>query len=94
MLPGPRVFIAHQGAEARNETVRLASYLRQKSIGVIMATGDRSLKAQLRQANNLGVHHAVIIGDEELRNGTVSLRDMATAEQKTVKTSELPGFLK
>ena len=93
-LPGPRVFIAHQGAEARNETVRLASYLRQKGIGVIMATGDRSLKAQLRQANNLGVHHAVIIGDEELRTGTVSLRDMATAEQKTVKTSELPGLLR
>jgi len=93
-LPGPRVFIAHQGAEARNETVRLASHLRQKGIGVIMATGDRSLKAQLRQANNLGVPHAVIIGDEELRNGTASLRDMATAEQKTVKTSELPGLLR
>ncbi len=93
-LPGPRVFIAHQGAEARNETVRLAAYLRQKGVGVIMATGDRSLKAQLRQANNLGVPHTVIIGDEELRNGIASLRDMATAEQKTVKTTELPGLLK
>ncbi len=93
-LPGPRVFIAHQGEEARNEAVRLASYLRQKGVGVIMATGNRSLKAQLRQANNLGVAHTVIIGDEELRNGTASLRDMATAEQKTVKTTELPGLLK
>jgi len=93
-LPGPRVFIAHQGAEARNEAVRLASYLRQKDIGVIMATGDRSLKAQLRQANNLGVAYTVIIGDEELRNGTASLRDMASAEQKTVIPTELPGLLK
>ncbi len=93
-LPGPMVFIAHQGAEARNETVRLASRLRQGGIGVIMATGNRSLKAQLRQANNLGVHHAVIIGEDELKSGTASLRDMTTAEQKTVKMNELPEFLK
>ena len=93
-LPGPRVFIAHQGAEARNETVRLASYLRQKGIGVIMATGDRSLKAQLRQANNLGVHYSVIIGEEELKNGTASLRDMTTALQKTVRVTKLPELLK
>jgi histidyl-tRNA synthetase len=92
-LPGPRVFLAHQGAEARNETVKLASFLRLKGIGVILATGDRSLKAQLRQANNLGVSFAVIIGEEELRAGSTSLRDMATAEQKTVRASELPGLV-
>jgi len=93
-LPGPLVFIARQGEAARNETFRLASYLRQKGIGVIMATGDRSLKAQLRQANNLGVHYTVIIGEEELQNGTASLRDMTTAGQKTVRVTKLPELLK
>jgi len=93
-LPRPLVFIAHQGEEARNETVRLASRLRQAGIGVIMATGNRSLKAQLRQANNLGAQHAIIIGDEEIESGTVSLRDMTTSEQKTVKVSVLPELLK
>jgi len=93
-LPGPLVFIAHQGDKARNESVRLASRLRQAGIGVIMATGNRSLKAQLRQANNLGAQHAIIIGDEEVERETVSLRDMTTSAQKTVKMSVLPGLLK
>lgn len=93
-LPGPRVFIAHQGEKARNESVRLASLLRQEGTGIIMATGNRSLKAQLRQANNLGAHFAVIIGEEELKGGSASLRDMTTAEQKTVKMNELPGLLR
>jgi len=93
-LPKPLVFIAHQSEEARNETVRLASRLRQAGIGVIMATGDRSLKAQLRQANNLGAHYTVIIGEEELKSGTASLRDMTTSEQKTVRVSVLPELLK
>lgn len=93
-LTRPLVFIAHQGEKAGNEMVRLASRLRQEGIGVIMATGHRSLKAQLRQANNLGVHWAIIIGDDEVESGTATLRDMTTAEQKTVKMNALPELLK
>ena len=92
-LPRPKVFIAHQGEQAREETFRLASQLRQAGIGVIRATGDRSLKAQLRQANNLSVHFTVIIGEEELKNGTASLRDMTTAGQTTVRVTKLPELL-
>jgi len=93
-IPRPRVFIAHIGDEARNEAIKLASGLRQADIGIIVATGTKSLKAQLRQANNLGVRYAVIIGEEEVKKSTISLRDMTTAQQKTVTTSELPGLLK
>jgi histidyl-tRNA synthetase len=93
-LPHPGVFIAHRGEKARDEAVRLASYLRQAGTGVIMATGNRSLKAQLRQANNLLVHFTVIIGEEELKSGTVSLRDMTTAAQTKVRVTELPDLLR
>jgi histidyl-tRNA synthetase len=93
-LPGPLVFIAHLGEKAKDEAFRLTSRLRQAGTGVTMATGTRSLKAQLRQANNLKAHFAVIIGEEELKSGAVSLRNMATAEQKTVKLKELPEILK
>jgi len=47
----------------------------------------------LRQANSRGVRHAVIIGEQELKTGTVILRDMTTAEQKTVPLAELKGEL-
>ncbi len=92
-LPRPQVFIAHIGDDARDEAIKLASQLRQAGIGTMVATGNKSLKAQLRQANNLGVRHAVIIGEEEVRSSTVSLRDMTTARQKTVPPGELPGLL-
>jgi histidyl-tRNA synthetase len=92
-LPRPPVFIAYIGEEAKNEAVRLAASLRRGDIGVIQALGDKSLKAQLRQANNLGAGFAVIIGEEELANGTVIVRDMTSAEQKAIPISELPGEL-
>jgi histidyl-tRNA synthetase len=81
------------GNEARDKATKLASTLRRTGIGVIEAIGSKSLKAQLRQANSLGIHHTVIIGDEEVEAGTVILRDMTTAEQKTIPIDQLEGEL-
>jgi len=93
-LPQPQVFIAHVGDEARGEAIKLASNLRRAGIGVIEAAGSKSLKAQLRQANTLGARHAVIIGEQEIKSGTVILRDMTTAQQKTIPLNQLQGLLK
>ena len=49
----------------------------------------RSMKAQMRTANNDGYRYAVIIGDDEVRQGTVTLRDMDSGEQETIPRSEL-----
>ncbi|MFH1031384.1 MAG: histidine--tRNA ligase [Chloroflexota bacterium] len=93
-LPQPSVFIAHIGDEANKEAIKLASRLRQAGIGVLTTLGDKSLKAQLRQANNLNVHYTIIIGEEELKSGSVILRDMATAQQKTVSNGEIEKELR
>jgi len=83
-LPQPQVFIAYIGDEARNKAVELAASLRRTGIAVIEAIGNKSLKSQLRQANNLGARQTVIIGEQEVNTGTVVLRDMTTSQQKTV----------
>ena len=92
-LPQPQVFIAYTGEEVKDEAIKLAAALRRNGTGVIEAMGSKSLKAQLRQANNLGAHYAVIIGEQELKSGTVILRDMTTAQQKAVPPSQLKKLL-
>jgi len=92
-LPQPQVFIAYLGEEAKEGAIKIASTLRGAGIGVIEALGNKSLKAQMRQANSLGVAYAVIIGEEELKAGTVILRDMGSAEQKAIPVKELAGRL-
>ena len=93
-LPRPQVFIAYVGDDARDEAIKLAATLRKSGIGVIAAIGNRSLKAQLRQANTRGAHYTVIIGEQEIKTGTVVLRDMTTAQQKTIPSTELQGLLR
>lgn len=91
--PPLKVLIASMGDTAGEAAVRLASELRQAGIGAVAAGGGRSLKAQLRQANALGVTYTVIIGDDEVKAGTATLRHMADARQESVPLRDLPATI-
>jgi histidyl-tRNA synthetase len=91
---GPRVYVAHLGPEALKEALRLSARLRQAGIATTLAVDDRSLKAQLKQANALGFSHAVVIGEDELRTGTVLLRDMAKGDQAQLSPDDVIRKLK
>jgi len=90
-LPSLNVLIASMGEAAGIAAVRLAADLRQAGISAVATGGGRSLKAQLRQANALGVFYTVIIGDDEVKAGTATLRHMADARQETVPLRDLPA---
>jgi histidyl-tRNA synthetase len=89
----PIAFIAYLGEEAKSEAVKLASQLRDAELAVIIATGDKSLKSQLRQANSLGTTYTIIIGEEEVKLHSVVLRDMITNKQETLPVTELAKTL-
>jgi histidyl-tRNA synthetase len=93
-LPKPDIFIAYLEGEAKTEAIKLASELRKAGIAVIMATGDKSLRGQLRQANSLDIAYTLILGEQEVSKRNVMLRDMRSGEQKTVASTEIARFLK
>ena len=85
----PSVFIVHLGDDAKSAAVELASHLRSGGTGAILSLGERSMKAQLRQANNMGIEYAVIIGEDEVKNGTVILRNMKEGGQESIPLNEV-----
>lgn len=87
-LPEAKVYIAYLGEEAAKEAIRLGATLRRIGIAVAESTGNKSLKAQLRQANTLGCSVAVIVGEEEINKGTVLVRDMVKGEQCELSREE------
>jgi histidyl-tRNA synthetase len=89
-----QVYIAALGDEARKISLKTATTLRQQGISTILATGEKSLKAQLRQANTMNARYAAIIGEEEVKAGQVILRDMAEARQETLPLNGLVERLK
>jgi histidyl-tRNA synthetase len=92
-LPKPDAFIAYLEEEAKIEAIKIASELRKAGIAVIMATGDKSLRGQMRQANSLGIDYALILGKQEINKRNVMLRDMRSGEQKTIPLAEIASML-
>ncbi len=93
--PGkPGVFIAFFGEGTETKAMEYAARLRREGIGVITASPGRSLKAQLRQANALGAGHVLIIGEDELRDGLVMLKEMADGQQRRLAPGEVITYFK
>ena len=83
----PSVYVAPIGTAARDAAMRLAAQLRAHGVSAVLGVGDRSLRAHLRSANALGARYAAILGETEMAEGTVTLRDMGTGEQREVAWS-------
>jgi histidyl-tRNA synthetase len=73
----PEFVIAPLGAGAEIAAARLAHRLRRAGVRVEVEPGERSLKSQMRHAGKLGARYVVLLGEDELASGRVTVRDMA-----------------
>ena len=49
----------------------------------MLSAGPRALRGQMRQANALNIPYALILGDDEIKDGLVVVRDMTSSTQET-----------
>jgi histidyl-tRNA synthetase len=49
-----------------------------------MDFGEKSLKSQMKRADRLGAKHVLIVGDNEIKQGAVILRNMTTKKQVSI----------
>ena len=89
----PAVYIAFIGPQAKSPAIALASRLRGSGVPALVSFGDRSLKAQLKQADALGIAYAAIIGEDEVKQSQVLLRNMKGGEQESVSWDTLAECL-
>jgi histidyl-tRNA synthetase len=72
----PMAYLAVADAGGQGLALRLARDLRRQGFETVVGSAERSLRAQMRQANALEARNALIIGRQELASGSVTLRDL------------------
>ncbi len=82
--PAPDLFLACLGDGARKKALKLFEELRRHGIRVAESFTREGLKAQLEIANRLGVKFALVMGQKELTDGTIIVRDMENGIQEIV----------
>jgi histidyl-tRNA synthetase len=82
--PKRDIFVAQLGESAKRKAMKLYETLRAEGIKVAECFAKDGLKNQLEVANKLGVRYALILGQKELSEGTILLRDMDAGAQETI----------
>ena len=80
----PDLFIVAMGEKATLKAVEIAKDMRDEGFSVAYDLNGRSLRAQMKYADKLGAKFNVVIGDNEVENKVVSLKDMATGESSEI----------
>lgn len=88
------VYLVTLGEQAKKEGRKILARLRQAAIACDTDYAGKSLKGAMRAAGDLGCQYVLILGDDELNKGVITLRDMGSGEQKEIKQDDLIRTLK
>lgn len=89
-----RVYVASLGEPARLAAFRLIEQLLDGGVAAVGAVDRDGIGSQLARADKLGVTHAIIIGQKEVREETVILRDMASGAQEVLPAAGIVAELR
>ena len=93
-LPQRHLYIGSMGKAGSVKAQGITLALRKQGFLADCDTIGRSVKAQMKYANKLGVRFTLVLGDDELAKGQGLLKNMETGETRAVALDELANALK
>ncbi|MBI4449678.1 histidine--tRNA ligase [Candidatus Uhrbacteria bacterium] len=80
----PTVYLAQLGDQAKRKAMKLFEQLRREGLTIAANFAKDSLKGQLEHANRLGVRLTLILGQKEVIDGTMIIREMSSGIQEII----------
>ncbi|HEV7299447.1 MAG TPA: histidine--tRNA ligase [Tepidisphaeraceae bacterium] len=90
----PLVWLAQHGDAAKDHNLKLLAELRAANVAADMDLSGRGMKGQLKLADREKAAFCVVVGDDELVNGTVMLKDLKASQQSAVARGEIVSKLR
>ena len=75
--------------EDKSKAVEVGAILRKENIETEVYLEDKKIKAKFKYADKLSIPYVIVIGEEEIANNTVTLKNMGTGEQETITIEEV-----
>ncbi len=88
LVEAPLVVVIPLGQRAEHQAQRIVADLRREGVATDMAYRG-NMKKRLSRANASGAAYALILGDDELDQGVAKLKNLASAEQRSVSLDRL-----
>jgi histidyl-tRNA synthetase len=91
--PYAEVMVVYTKKDFMDDAFILAESLRDRFIAAEVDLRGTSLKSQMKAASKRGYKYVLILGDEEVMNAKVTLRDMETGQQEMFKQEEIADII-
>ena len=76
------------------KAVEVATALRDAGIRTQLYTEKKKFKAKIGYADKLGIPYVVFLGEDEIANNVITLKDMASGQQQTLPAADAVALLK
>ncbi|MFC0561847.1 histidine--tRNA ligase [Halalkalibacter alkalisediminis] len=87
-------YVVSLGDEAKDKTVELVHQLRKAGLSADKDYLDKKMKAQFKAADRLEARYTAILGDNELTEGKINVKDMETGDQVEVELGAFINYIK
>ncbi len=91
---GVSVYLAGMDAASREKSFLLAGQLRAQGISCETDLMERSVKAQFKYADKTGARYIIVLGERELQEGEVEVKDLRGGTAERVKLEEIVTYFK
>lgn len=89
-----KVLVGNFGEDTLDASLKLVAILRKNQINTELYPEFAKMKKQFSYCDKKSIPYMCIIGETELKEGKVALKDMKTGDQRVITTEELLSFLK
>jgi histidyl-tRNA synthetase len=90
---GPTAFVIAQGEDAERESLRIVRDLRRDGVSCELSLIRGAFGKQFKAADRRGAKYCIVLAEEEMKNGTASVKELATGEQREIPRAELAARL-
>ena len=94
LTSGTQVMFVNFGKDESEFCLTLLREIRKSGINAELYPDVAKMKKQMAYADSNKIHFVVLVGSEELRTGTLTVKNMFTGEQSKVASGQLVDFLR
>jgi len=93
-IQADKIYLIGLGDAVRPTMLKILSDVRKAGLIMEFDSLRRSIKSQMREANKIGASLAIIIGDKELKNKSVQIKDLNNGQQESIPIDSIISYIK
>ena len=92
-IQADKIYLIGLGDAVRPTMLKILGEARKAGLNMEFDSLRRSVKAQMREANKIGASLAIILGDKELKDKSVQIKDLKNGQQESISIDSIISYI-